>query len=152
MIGPRGKTQKELEQRTGAKIVFRGRGSSKDGLPTGHPDDDEDLHVSVEGPSDSVEKAVLELEDILHNPQRAEQLKQQQLRNLSEINNSGGIYGPGNSGGMTIGTAGETILELPVPNHLVGPLCFLILLFCCHSYLDYLLTFCFIRLYHWSRR
>lgn len=134
MIGPRGKTQKELEQRTGAKIVFRGRGSSKDGVPTGHPDEEEELHVSVEGPSDAVEKAVLELEDIFQNPGKADQLKQQQLRNLSDLNGSQGqqsssIYGPGNGGsasGVTgpIGEirmeAGEYIVDLEVPNNLVG--------------------------------
>ena len=134
LIGPRGRTQKELEQRTGAKIVFRGRGSSKDGVPTGHPDEEEELHVSVEGPSDAVEKAVLELEDIFQNPEKADQLKQQQLRNLSDLNGSQGqqsnsIYGPGNGGSASgisgpIGEirmeGGEHIVDLEVPNNLVG--------------------------------
>lgn len=131
LIGPRGKTQKELEQRTGAKILFRGRGSSKDNLPTGHPDDDDELHVTVEGPSDSVEKAVTELEEIFRNPAKADELKQQQLRNLANINDSqsSSIYGP--SGGSTSSGAtgpigeirhegGEYIVDLEVPNNLVG--------------------------------
>ena len=132
LIGPRGKTQKDLEQRTGAKILFRGRGASKDGLPTGHPDDDEELHVSVEGPSDSVEKAVLELEDIFQNPQKADQLKQQQLRNLADLNGqqSSSIYGPGSGSGGSSGAGGpvgemrheggEYVMDLEVPNNLVG--------------------------------
>ena len=126
LIGPRGKTQKELEQRTGAKIIFRGRGSTKDNIPTGHPDDDDDLHVSVEGPSDSVEKAVAELEAIFHNPQKATELKQQQLKSLADMNGatyqSNSVYGPGLGGpvGEIRIEGGESVLDLEVPNHLVG--------------------------------
>jgi hypothetical protein len=149
LIGPRGSTQKEMEQRTGTKIFFRGRGSSKGDQATGHPDEDEELHVSVEGPSDSVEKAVLELEDIFGNPEKAGQLKQQQLKNLADMNGSsgqfgggggqsqaqGGIYGPGPGGGGGGGSGmtgppgviriedGEAIVDLEVPNHLVGTEC-----------------------------
>ena len=41
LIGPRGATQKQMQEMSGAKIVIRGRGSQKDGAPpTGHPDDE----------------------------------------------------------------------------------------------------------------
>lgn len=43
LIGPRGATQKQMQEMSGAKIVIRGRGSQKDGAPpTGHPDDEVD--------------------------------------------------------------------------------------------------------------
>ena len=128
LIGPRGRTQKELETRTGAKILFRGRGALKEGMVSTHPDDDDNLHVSVEGPLDSVEKAVRELEDILFNPEKAEKLKQEQLRGLhgDRQNNHGAdgssIYGPGtvSSASETKLENGEELVELKVPNHLVG--------------------------------
>jgi splicing factor 1 len=50
IIGPRGNTQKELEQATGCKISIRGKGSSKEGSKGRagkNPDDDEELHVHV---------------------------------------------------------------------------------------------------------
>lgn len=128
LIGPRGRTQKELETRTGAKILFRGRGALKEGMVSTHPDDDDALHVSVEGNLDSVEKAVRELEDILFNPEKAEKLKQEQLRGLhgerqsSYGSDSSSIYGPGtvSSASETKLENGEELVELKVPNHLVG--------------------------------
>jgi splicing factor 1 len=50
IIGPRGNTQKELEQATGCKISIRGKGSSKEGSKgrsSKNVDDDEELHVHV---------------------------------------------------------------------------------------------------------
>ncbi len=116
MIGPRGRTQKELEHRTGAKILFRGRGAQKDGVPSGHPDDDDELHVSVEGPADCVQRAVDELEDIMFNPEKAEKLKAEQLRNLHDSERQLSMYGPGLEGKST----DDGAVELQVPNHLVG--------------------------------
>ena len=41
LIGPRGATQKQMQEMSGAKIVIRGRGSQKEGAPsTGHADDE----------------------------------------------------------------------------------------------------------------
>lgn len=124
IIGPRGSTQKDLEQRTGAKILFRGRGAHKEGhVPSGHPDDDDNLHIAVEGPHDAVQRAVTELEDILNNPERASRLKQEQLRNLAEMNSANSIYGPGHGGVSSSESRelnGESVIELKVPNHLVG--------------------------------
>lgn len=54
IIGPRGKTQKELEAKTGCKIAIRGRGSVKEGA-RGRRDgkvmegDNEPLHVVISG-------------------------------------------------------------------------------------------------------
>ena len=46
LIGPRGATQKQMQEMSGAKIVIRGRGSQKEGAPsTGHPDDEVKLEL-----------------------------------------------------------------------------------------------------------
>lgn len=91
--------------------------------------------MAVEGPSDAVEKAILELEDIFKNPAKADQLKQQQLRNLADMNSTSGgsqqssIYGPGSGGSVSGATGpigeirnegGEFVVDLEVPNNLVG--------------------------------
>jgi hypothetical protein len=46
-------TQKDMEQRFGCKILIRGRGSQRDGS-SGVDGAEEELHVCVEGPGDSV--------------------------------------------------------------------------------------------------
>lgn len=118
LIGPRGRTQKELENRTGTKILIRGRGSHKDGMPTGHPDDDDDLHVCIEGPGDCVQQALSEIEEILFNPEQAMKLKEEQLRNLASMQTSLELYNPGSS--IQKLADGECMVELHIPNHLVG--------------------------------
>ena len=127
-----------MQEISGAKIIIRGRGSQKDGAaPTGHPDDDDELHVSIEGTDEAIEKALKEIEPLFFNPEQALKLKQEQLKNLAEIN--GGT--PSSSGyGMGMGMAGadatyhasnklsstvmssgdEYSLELKVPNPMVG--------------------------------
>ena len=72
LIGPRGATQKKLQEQTGAKIIIRGKGAQRDGASGGvpHPDDDDDMHVSIEGTEDAVERAVAEVEQILFNPEQ----------------------------------------------------------------------------------
>jgi far upstream element-binding protein len=106
-----------MAERTGCKILVKGRGSQKDGVP--NDADDDELHVFLEGSEQSVDKAVREVEDILYNPQRALQLKQEQLGHLAEmnggpssssVNKSSSIYGPG--------VSEEEIM--PVPNNVVG--------------------------------
>ncbi len=74
LIGPKGSTQKQLQEQSGAKIIIRGKGAPRDASAP-HPDDEDDIHVSVEGTEDSVEKAVKELEQILFNPEQAMKIK-----------------------------------------------------------------------------
>lgn len=76
IIGPRGKTQKELEAKTGCKIAIRGRGSVKEGA-RGRRDgkvmesDDEPLHVvitgddqrSVDAATDMIEQMLVVIDD-----------------------------------------------------------------------------------------
>ena len=51
LIGPKGETQREIEQRTGSTIFFRGKGSSKDGQDQ---DADDALHVLITASSDAI--------------------------------------------------------------------------------------------------
>ncbi len=93
IIGPRGKTQKELESKTGCKIAIRGRGSVKEGA-RGRRDgkvmdsDDEPLHVvitgddqrSVDAATDMIEQMLVVIDD------EKNVHKQQQLRELALLN------------------------------------------------------------------
>jgi len=93
IIGPRGKTQKELEAKTGCKIAIRGRGSVKEGA-RGRRDgkvmesDDEPLHVvitgddqrSVDAATDMIEQMLVVIDD------ERNVHKQQQLRELALLN------------------------------------------------------------------
>ncbi|KAL7557155.1 hypothetical protein ACA910_002435 [Epithemia clementina (nom. ined.)] len=93
IIGPRGKTQKELEAKTGCKIAIRGRGSVKEGA-RGRRDgkvmegDNEPLHVVISGDdqravdaaSDMVEQMLVVIDD------EKNVHKQQQLRELALLN------------------------------------------------------------------
>lgn len=114
LIGPKGATQKQLQDSTGAKILIRGKGASKDGGSGVHPDDEDELHVAIEGNEDAVDRASREVEKILYNPEQAMKLKSEQLRTLAEMNQgSEGIYGPG-------GSSDSYQIELRVPNNMVG--------------------------------
>ena len=93
IIGPRGKTQKELEAKTGCKIAIRGRGSVKMGA-RGRRDgkvmesDDEPLHVvitgddqrSVDAATDMINQMLVVIDD------EKNVHKQQQLRELALLN------------------------------------------------------------------
>lgn len=59
VICPKEITQKQLQDSTGARIFIRGRGANKDrsASNTGHPDNNDELHVSVEATEDSIERA-----------------------------------------------------------------------------------------------
>lgn len=108
-----------MQESTGAKIIIRGRGAQKDGSQsnTGHPDDADDLHVSLEGPEECVNKAYSEISQILFNPEQANRLKseQQQLQMKMGLGSSlgGGAYGDGGDGS-------NTQIELRIPNNMVG--------------------------------
>lgn len=96
----------------------------------------DDLHVSIEGSDEAIAKALKEVETILFNPEQAMRLKQEQLKNLAEMNggsssssgsnvayNAESIYGAGykqmipnsNSSGED-----DFQIELRVPNPMVG--------------------------------
>lgn len=93
IIGPRGKTQKDLEAKTGCKIAIRGKGSVKEGA-RGRRDgkmmegDNEPLHVvitgddqkSVDAATDMIEQMLVVIDD------EKNVHKQQQLRELALLN------------------------------------------------------------------
>lgn len=93
IIGPRGKTQKELESKTGCKIAIRGRGSVKDGA-RGRRDgkimegDNEPLHVVITGDDQRAVDAASEMIDqmlvVIDDEKNVH--KQQQLRELALLN------------------------------------------------------------------
>lgn len=123
LIGPRGSSLKAMEQRTGAKILIRGRGSTKE--PSSDPEANEDMNVVIEGTEQAVALATQEIETIFKDPQRALIVKSEQLKNLADLNGSGGgfsggggagAYGPGGGGG-----GGEEVeVEMAVPSKMVG--------------------------------
>mmetsp|Transcript_24981 Transcript_24981/g.37748 ORF Transcript_24981/g.37748 Transcript_24981/m.37748 type:complete len:605 (+) Transcript_24981:79-1893(+) len=93
IIGPRGKTQKELESKTGCKIAIRGKGSVKEGA-RGRRDgkvmegDYEPLHVvitgedqkSVDAATDMIQQMLVVIDD------EKNVHKQAQLRELALLN------------------------------------------------------------------
>lgn len=93
IIGPRGKTQKEMEEKTGCKIAIRGKGSIKEGA-RGRRDgkimegDDEPLHVVVSGDNqECVDNAAKLIEDMLIVIDDDKNIhKQAQLRELALLN------------------------------------------------------------------
>jgi len=93
IIGPRGKTQKEMEEKTNCKIAIRGRGSVKEGARgrrDGKPmeGENEDLHVVVTGDTqDDVDAAAAMVEQMLVviDDDKNEH-KQAQLRELALLN------------------------------------------------------------------
>lgn len=93
IIGPRGKTQKEMEAKTGCKIAIRGKGSVKEGARgrrDGKPmdGDDDPLHVVITGDDQkSVDEASKMIEDMLVVIDDEKNVhKQQQLRELALLN------------------------------------------------------------------
>lgn len=93
IIGPRGKTQKELEAKTGCKIAIRGKGSVKEGA-RGRRDgsvdtaDYEPLHVVVTGddPRAVTAAATMIREMLIVIDDEKNVHKQQQLRELALLN------------------------------------------------------------------
>nr|CCA26015.1 conserved hypothetical protein [Albugo laibachii Nc14] len=118
LIGPRGSNQKRMEDESGAKILIRGKGSSKDAF--GEPDENDDLHVLITADSEeAIARAQASIEEILFNPQQAMKLKQEQLRKVAELKGAGvdgnefGHYGPGSADG-------SQAYQMPVPRTYVG--------------------------------
>lgn len=83
LIGPGGETQRRLQSDSGARVVIRGKGSSKDGMDE-MPD--QPLHVFITGETfEQVEKATELVNDLLFNKDLQASLKNQQLRKVAEI-------------------------------------------------------------------
>jgi len=93
LIGPRGNAQKRMERESGCKIVIRGRGAIKegcarhDGKPLG-PEDDEPMHVLIEGPDEETVELGQKIVEVVLNPysEEAIQSKEKQMKELAIIN------------------------------------------------------------------
>mmetsp|Transcript_8919 Transcript_8919/g.11212 ORF Transcript_8919/g.11212 Transcript_8919/m.11212 type:complete len:704 (-) Transcript_8919:1366-3477(-) len=93
IIGPRGKTQKEMESKTNCKIAIRGKGSVKEGAK-GRRDgkmlegDNEPLHVVITGESqvnvDAAADMITQLLVVIDDDKNVR--KQEQLRELALLN------------------------------------------------------------------
>ena len=121
LIGPKGATQKHIQMISGAKILLRGKGA-KGG--NGGPEDDEDLHVIIEGNDDSIEKAKIEIEKLLFNPQEALKLKSDQLSKLAEERSGISSYQPAPFSAIVSGSSlqinEDLTIEMRIPNQIVG--------------------------------
>lgn len=93
IIGPRGKTQKEMESKTGCKIAIRGKGSVKEGAKgrrNGVPleGEDEPLHVVITGDDPGAIDAAAEMIEsmlvVIDDEKNVH--KQNQLRELALLN------------------------------------------------------------------
>ena len=93
IIGPRGRTQKEMEAKAGVKISIRGKGSVKEGM-RGRRDgkslenENEPLHILIKGETEEAVAMAVELCTPLLNPVDDDKNahKQAQLRELALIN------------------------------------------------------------------
>ncbi|KAL7547871.1 hypothetical protein ACHAWF_016221 [Thalassiosira exigua] len=93
IIGPRGKTQKDMEGKTGCKIAIRGKGSVKEGAKgrrNGQPmeGDDEPLHVLITGEDPAAVDAAAEMINsmLVVIDDELNVHKQNQLRELALLN------------------------------------------------------------------
>lgn len=93
IIGPRGKTQKDMESKTGCKIAIRGKGSVKEGAKgrrNGVPleGEDEPLHVVITGDDPAaIDAAATMIEEMLVVIDDEKNVhKQNQLRELALLN------------------------------------------------------------------
>ena len=84
LIGPKGTYQKRLQQQSGCKILVRGKGTQKEGMPP-QPDDNEEKHVLIIGDTEEninrathlIEK-ILFADDVTRNKIKEEQIKASQ--------------------------------------------------------------------------
>lgn len=137
LIGPKGSYQKRLEQQSGCKILVRGKGTQKEGMPP-QPDDHEDQHVLIVGDTeDNVKRATHLVERILYADEVTRtKIKEEQIKASQEIRTElllkdGSLNPPGGKNSkvkpfiekylMTpYGPPDKNARILPVPNDCVG--------------------------------
>lgn len=94
LLGPRGNTLRELQERSGAKLAIRGKGLVKDGKSAddvGNPENDDDLHVLIT--ADTTHKVALAkkltleiISKAIESPMGQNEFKRTQLRDLAILN------------------------------------------------------------------
>ena len=110
IVGPGGATIRELQEKSGAKILLRGRGAQR----AGEEEEDDDLHVLIIAPhDDACRRAEKMVRDIAFDPSKRGELKNRQLTNLERgkalIGESVTISVPPEHLGAVIGRGGENI-------------------------------------------
>ena len=120
IIGPRGATQKSLEQQSGARILVRGRGASKEG----EDGSEEDMHVLILADNDQQLSTAEELvNELLFNPTKASQIKQQQLKEVAQLQSGAALAESSHYAQPTSlqgSNVGEHTMEVRVPSDRVG--------------------------------
>ena len=93
LLGPRGRSLAEMNARSGANIVLRGRGSVKEGKGrrSFQVGQDEPLHCLISADNqDTINKAKTLIQEVIENvvtsPEHANERKRQQLRDLAKVN------------------------------------------------------------------
>lgn len=128
LIGPKGQTQKQMQAESGAKILIRGRGSSKDGHSDSFPE--EPLHVYIEAESEE-QIAIAEqmVNDLLFDKSKQASVKQSQLMKHAELNSSResgfilneSLYATGADSGFPLASGGKSVSDtFVVPRDKVG--------------------------------
>ena len=86
LIGPKGTYQKCLEQQSGCKILVRGKGTQKEGMPP-QPDDHEEQHVLIVADSEeNIKKGTGLVERILYADEETRtKIKNEQIKASKEI-------------------------------------------------------------------
>ena len=86
LIGPKGTYQKRLQQQSGCKILVRGKGTQKEGMPP-QPDDNEEKHVLIIGDTEeNIQRAVHLVEKILFADEATRtKIKEEQIKASQEI-------------------------------------------------------------------
>ena len=86
LIGPKGTNQKRLEQESGCKILVRGKGTQKEGMPE-LPEDSEEQHVLIIGDSETAVKRATHLVNkiLLANEKERNQIKEEQIKKIKKF-------------------------------------------------------------------
>ena len=86
LIGPKGTYQKRLQQQSGCKILVRGKGTQKEGMPQ-QPDDNEEKHVLIIGDNEeNIKRATHLVEKILFADDATRtKIKEEQIKASQEI-------------------------------------------------------------------
>jgi rRNA processing protein Krr1/Pno1 len=138
LIGPKGTYQKRLEQQSGCKILVRGKGTQKEGMPP-QPDDHEEQHVLIVAETeDHVKRAQHLIERILFADEHTRnKIKEEQIKASQEIRTEMLLRdGMPNVDRSTVESSSKPLIEehlmtpygppdknariMPVPNDCVG--------------------------------
>jgi len=121
LIGPRGNTLKSMEQKSGAKIAVRGKGSIKQGREKAEggnakQSEEEPLHCIVTAESEEkIAKAVELIHKVIETaastPEGLNDLKRNQLRELASLN--GTLRDDENQTCLNCGAVGHKKFECP---------------------------------------